>query len=79
VKFRRWLLGQMHRQDGVGALARKVEDGDFIPAQSGRKLDEHKAWAKAITWHGESVHVLAFNRAWSEYQVAKETKAAMGT
>jgi uncharacterized protein YozE (UPF0346 family) len=72
LTFQQWLFNQKKRQDRIGKLARAMEQVDFSYMRPKRKSDEHKMWADIITRHGEPEHVLAFNRAWNEYQLVKQ-------
>jgi uncharacterized protein YozE (UPF0346 family) len=75
MTFRNWLLEQQSRTDPVGKLARAISTVDHNYTPPRRKNDEHKKWADIITRQGQPEHVLAFNRAWDEYQAAKENAA----
>ncbi len=75
ITFKRWLFNQKGRKDQIGKLARAMANVDYSYMQPGRKPDEHKDWAKIITRHGRPEHVLAFNRAWREYQTEKQEVA----
>jgi hypothetical protein len=68
LTFKRWLSNQKERQDQIGKLARAMAEVDHSHVQTRRKSDEHKKWANIVTRYGEPEHVLAFNRAWREYQ-----------
>jgi hypothetical protein len=70
--FQDWLLQQLLRTDQVGKLARAISTADLSYTPSRRKDDEHKKWADIITRQGQPEHVLGFNRAWNEYQEAKD-------
>jgi len=72
MTFQHWLFNQKQRQDRIGKLARAMANVDFSYMRSKRKPDEHKMWADIITRHGEPEDVLAFNRAWHEYQLIKQ-------
>jgi hypothetical protein len=72
MTFRSWLIQQQSRMDRVGKLARAISkvDANYTPPR--RKNDEHKKWADIITRQGGPEHIRAFNRAWNEYQAAKD-------
>lgn len=72
LTFKEWLFNQKERPDKVGKLARAMAEVDFSYVRSRRKPDEHKRWANIVTRHGKPEHVLTFNRAWEEYQAAKQ-------
>ena len=73
LTFKRWLFNQNERQDQIGKLARAMASLDSKYVQLQQKRDEHKKWANIVTRHGKPEHVIAFNQAWREYQVAIET------
>jgi hypothetical protein len=70
--FQSWLLQQQSRSDRVGKLARALSTADLNYTPPRRKNDEHKKWADIITRRGKPEHIQAFNRAWNEYQEAKD-------
>ena len=72
MTFRNWLSRQQSRMDRVGKLARAISTVDPSYTPSRRKNDEHKKWADIITRQGQPEHIQAFNRAWNEYQEAKD-------
>lgn len=72
LTFKNWLANQKEREDQIGKLARAMTDVDYSYIKKRRKPDEHKKWADIITRHGKPEHVLIFNRAWREYQTAKQ-------
>ena len=77
LTFTSWLFNQLERKDQIGNLSRFLEKLDHGYERLRRKPDEHKKWADIITRHGEPEHILAFNLAWHEYQVARQdTKTA---
>jgi hypothetical protein len=72
LTFKEWLSDQKKRKDQIGSLARAMAKIDYSYVRSRRKPDEHKKWANIVTRHGKPEHVLIFNRAWREYQAAKQ-------
>jgi len=72
LTFRSWLFKQTERQDQIGKLARAMAKLDASQVQLQQKRDEHKKWANIVTRHGKPEHVLAFNQAWREYQLASQ-------
>ncbi|MCA9998401.1 MAG: hypothetical protein KDE56_21710 [Anaerolineales bacterium] len=75
LTFKAWLLKQTERKDAIGKLAQAMSKMEYTYTPR-RKNDEHKKWADIITRHGEVRHVVAFNQAWREYQIAKEAAIA---
>ena len=72
LTFKNWLFNQKEREDQIGKLARAMATIDYSPVQRRRKPDEHKKWADIVTRHDQPEYVLFFNRAWQEYQTAKQ-------
>ena len=62
LRFRPWLMLQLHREDPVGDLARDVKAGDGLPSGD--------AWMRH--WMGEPTpedHLIArWRQAWAEWE-----------
>lgn len=74
LKFEEWLDDQRGRKDMIGNLARDVHLKTIDPKPSRHKRDEHKIWADiVIRLNGLENYTTAFNNAWQEFLLAKET------
>ena len=75
LKFEEWLTNQLYREDRIGDFARVLSKVDHQPKFLRRNWDEHKGWADIVSRISEPGHITAFNQAWQEYILAKETAA----
>jgi hypothetical protein len=73
LKFEKWLINQQYRDDLIGDLARVLSMQNTDRKPSRRRLDEHKNWAEIVIGIAEPGYIAAFNEAWQEYQLAKQT------
>jgi hypothetical protein len=73
LKFEKWLINQQYRDDLIGDLARVLSMQNTDRKPSGRRLNEHKNWAEIVIGIAEPGYIAAFNEAWQEYQLAKQT------
>jgi hypothetical protein len=72
MKFEEWLIAQQSRQDLIGDLARVLSSHNGAEPVSRRKPDEHRVWADIVIRNASPDHVVIFNDAWQEFQLAKE-------
>ena len=73
LKFEKWLINQQYRDDLIGDLARILSMQKLEHKISRRKSDEHKNWVDIVIGIAEPGYIAAFNEAWQEYQLAKQT------
>ncbi len=74
--FRRWLLTQTYRTDGVGRIAQVVAEDSCL----GRRLSAESVRQHTLTCHSSTPAVIdAFNRAIEEWQQGKDNVATSPT
>jgi hypothetical protein len=73
LRFEEWLFDQHNRDDLIGDLARVLSMQNIDRKLSRRKSDEHKIWVEIVIGIAEPGYIAAFNEAWQEYQLAKQT------
>lgn len=74
LTFEDWLNNQQSRKDLVGAFARAVHTQTIDLKPTRHKRDEHKLWADVVIHLNRlDNYTVAFNDAWQEFLLAKET------
>ena len=71
LRFEDWLIGQQHREDLIGALARVPSMQNVAHKVSKRKFDEHKRWVEIVIRMTDPDYIAVFNEAWQEFLLAK--------
>lgn len=73
LRFEQWLVDQQDREDVVGMFARVPAMQNALQKPSRRRFDEHKNWADIVISLALPGHVDAFNAAWQEFLLAKQS------
>lgn len=73
LRFEAWLIDQRERQDLVGDLARVLNKPEMAHKFPARKNDEHKNWAEVVIRTEQPGYIDAFNDAWQEFLLERQT------
>jgi hypothetical protein len=75
LRFEEWIAVQQSREDYVGEFARILATQDREQTVSRRRsnVDEHRSWADIVTRMPPPGYSDAFNQAWQEFLLARQT------